>query len=394
MAIVSVKGSTQVRFSSLRMTSQTRVNDVDSIFYRQIRAYSTDSTQPPRQSLVSHNRTFSKEKFCAQALDHAWNELVVKTPANFIKWIVTAVLLALIASCYEKRKNDLELARKNVEDLDQVLINTLINIEELTAIPRMHLYEGFNPIKIEENIAEIEKVSLKIRGIDDYLKETHILFPTSIKILKNNVDQKMHTLQVANVILKAALLYNNRDFSRAKKELMEIEEHSLKELEKLLLEDKKTELNSFEKVIKAQQHVTLTGAYNMFGIILRVNAKMPIRDVDLELAARKLLKSLYIAMSKSKKNPEKYEINDLSMNKPIVELLVDELKMFCVRLSREEIYEREEYSNIISNIGFLLNQWNKPEEALLFHKTACDLSPRKAEVVNGLAYAFMQKRAF
>ena len=186
------------------------------------------------------------------------------------------------------------------------------------------------------------------------------------------------------------LCYDQRDFLRAAEGFHQLSEKLIKMNDGI--RNLKTESESeSENISKCQELVAV--AYNMYGIVLQASAKLIGAEDNYALSAEKFQTALEIAISmylterSSIAFTHSFESkNTAQLKKFILESLIKALQNCTDVIKKETFSKNSKISIIISNIGFLLNQWDAHDEALTFHKTAFDLLPRTASIINGYAY--------
>ena len=401
-------------FHRLSLEDNRKTNRV----FQQHRYFSSETPKTSRVINFLDKLESTKNRVYTKAKNFA-NDAKEKSEFRFFDWVVFSVILGGIGTFTEKQKKELEETKKQDNIIDAVIIEALITIEELMAFPRIHLYEDFDSAKVQSNLSKIENIITKIESLNSDPKPLTLLFLGTVITLQKNIEHQIQVLKISRSLLKAALHYNKREFSLAKNEL-ECLRSRLEAWAELFIGNKDGQADKFQKEQRLQMQSLLTASYNMYGIVLRANAKMGNREKHLTEAAEQFLKSLRIAMYVDRINAKTRYLEFLSDHilsenvwdeilttpqseiesthplepKEIDSRLTFWLEEFCVHSALGDIKENNDYSAILSNIGFLLNQWGKPTIALRFHKAAYDLTPRKIAIVNGLAYGFTQMGIF
>lgn len=332
-------------------------------------------TRGPKQRRLSTN-TPPQQPLWEQMREGIPRELkqtfLIKGPSKLLQAVLFGVPIALFANyliSQQANKRDGRLAlEKDLEMLDQTIKEFFHTIKSLRTLPRMSLFYDFDPDKIKADILKIELILNKVV----ILKEKN----ESSKDLKDKISRKENILKVSLSILEAILLNHEEEFDKAQQKIEEVQPTWKSLFDSTLADDE--ELKEI-----------LSNAYNVRGLVLRANIKMSKRNQCFELATRSFLMGLRVALP-----PQVSRLESTKENENIFVLIKEELNSLAVGFAKGEIPEKEVYGILLSNLGFLLNQWNKNEEALRCHKIAYDLFPHNCAVVNGLAHGLVQMGIF
>ncbi len=337
------------------------------------------------------NPTNSQQTVWQQIRSQLRQTFLIKGPAKFLQaWIIggpVAGLTAYVAASLINQKaqerdnlirqeanqrDERLLLEKDVEILEQTIREVFHAIKSLETFPRMNLFFDFDPDKIKADIVKLKLTLSKVVSLREKNK--------TIKNLQDKISREEKTLNVAIASLGALLLHHKGDFDKAQQELDKVQPEWQSLFDGILKLD-----------IEEQEQLrdVLSNAYNVRGIVLRANIKTSKRDQCFTLAALSFLMGLRAVLPAKQSN-----LNPLKDDVEILELIKKELDSLVVSFAKAQIPEKEVYGVLLSNLGFLLNQWNKNEEALRCHKIAYDLFPHSCAVVNGLAHGLTQMGIF